>query len=179
MAKGAPGHRYNWVGLGIAMLLLFAACMILLALLSGNALFATDVITTRPAQVVVYHSGERLIYEPGDPEYGQLVDAAYETLYNESGIVEGLGWSDARFTQAREEGIAVELLYTEPVKLPGIRIDIADPTRLFFPLEVFGHSGEVVFRGSQDEYWGLPIRVESLDALRSAVNEIVAQNDAS
>jgi hypothetical protein len=61
------------------------------------------------------------------------------------------------------------------VKLPGNRMDIADPTRLFFPLEVFGHEGEVVFRGGRSDYWGLPIRVESLDPMRGIAEAIVSR----
>lgn len=173
---GARRSAYNWFGL-IGMLALLIGCLFvaLPAALSGNILFATDVITEQPVQAVIYYEGETIILEPGDADYNVIVEAAYETLGNETGIVEGVGWSEERFTQARSEGNAVELLYAEPVKIPGQRVDIADPTRLFFPLEVFGHDGDYVFRGGREEYWGLPIRVDTFDRLRAAVDDVMQE----
>ncbi len=166
--------RYNWIGLIVALAAL-AACLlfVLPAALAGNLFFAADVISGMPAQAIVYYHGQMYVYVPGDPQYDTIVDAAYQTLYHEIGIVGGFGWPEARYEQARTEGIAVELLYSEPVKIPGRRVDIADPVRLFFPLEVFGHEGEVVFRGGRDSYWGLPIHVDTLDRLRTAVEQVV------
>ncbi len=171
---GMQKVKYNWIGL-LAMLVGIFACFlfVLPAALSGNLLFASNVITQQPAQVTIYYDGDSYTYEPGDPQYDALVSAANETLANETGFWEGFGWSEERFTQARAEGIAVEFLYAQPVKIPGRRVDIADPTRLFFPLEVFGHTGEMVFRGGHLEYWGLPIRVDTLDRMRAAVEQIV------
>lgn len=171
-------NHYNWIGLVIALFIIaFCFLFALPAALSGNILFSSNIVTGRPIQVAVYYEGETTVYEPGDPEYDRLVAAANETLANETGFFEGVGWSEERFHQARTEGIAVELLYAEPVKLPGRRVDISDPTRLFFPLEVFGASTEMqmVFRGGRDEYWGLPIRVDTLDRLRNAVDEVAGQ----
>jgi hypothetical protein len=174
----AQSHRRtktaNWFGLLFALALVFGCLLYALpAALSGNVLFATKIINERPAQAILYHDGESAVFEPGDPEYDLLVDAAYETLGAQMGFNEW-GWSDERYEQARAEGTALELIYTDPVKLPGNRMDIADPTRLFFPLYVFGHEGEVVFRGGQEEYWGLPIRVDSLDRVRTVAADIVS-----
>lgn len=167
----------NLIGL-IVGLLLAGICMLFVvpALLSGNIFFAVGVINKKPIQAVIYYEGETYVYGPNDPEYDILVDACYATLRNENGFLEW-GWSDMRFSQARSEGIAVELFYEEPVKLPGKRLDIADPTRLFFPLYVFGFEGEIVFRGGEGEYWGRPIRVDTLDRVRNAVEQIVADQD--
>ncbi len=169
----APHRAVNLLSMGVA-LALGLGCMLFAvpAVLSGNALFATDVIRQRPAQVILYHQGQSYVFEPGDPEYEQLVEAAYTTLRNETGFYEW-GWSGQRFEQARAEGTALEFIFAEPVKLPGNRIDIADPSRLFFPLEVFGYEGEAVFRGGRTEYWGLPIRVPSLDPIRQEVARVL------
>lgn len=166
---------WNWLGL-IGSLALLLVCFLfgLPAILSGNLLFATDIITGEPVQVMVYHHGASYTFEPGDPEYDLIVEAANTTLGQEAGYYEW-GWSEERFEQARSEGIAVELIYADPVKIPGNRVDIADPTRLFFPLEVFGADGEVVFRGGHREYWGLPIRVHTLDRMREVTETIVSQ----
>ncbi len=171
---GRRRSRYNWIGL-VGMLIVAAICLLFLlpAALSGNLLFSADVVRGAPVQIALYYRGQSFIYEPGDPEYDLLLEAANATLVHETGFYEGFGWREERFDQARREGVAVELLYAEPVKVPGRRVDIADPIRLFFPLEVFGHEGELVFRGGRTEYWGLPIRVDTLDRLRDAVDQVV------
>ncbi len=173
-------RRLNFLGLIIALLLLGICLLFLLpAALSGNLLFAFGHIGDKPAQVILYHTGQTLVFYPDDPEYDLLVDACYETLRHPLGVGE-IGWSDGRFEQARKEGIAVELLYAEPVKLPGERIDIADPTRLFFPVDVRGAagSGEVVFRGGGTFYWGGPIRVDTLEPVAEAINTIISGSDS-
>ena len=176
-ALNKPDHnrRYNWLGLIVALLLL-AACLLYLlpAILSGNLFFAVNHIRTKPIQAIVYYHGQTNIYAPDSQEYNKLVDACYETLYNQVGITE-MGWSDERFEQARTEGVAVELLYAEPVKLPGQRLDIADPVQLFFPLDVHGFDKEIVFRGDADEYWGRPIHVDTLDRVRIVVEDIMGE----
>lgn len=164
--------EYNWAGLIIALATVGMCLLFVLpAALSGNPFFAFGRINRRPIQAIVYYEGEALVFTPDDPEYDRLVEACYTALAHEIGFAEW-GWSEQRFEQARTEGIAVELIYDRPVKLPGSRLDIADPTRLFFPLEVFGHEGEVVFRGGSHEYWGRPIRVDTLDPVREAVQQI-------
>jgi hypothetical protein len=171
------GHSaaMNWLGLAFSLMLILMCFLFALpAILSGNLLFSTDHISRRPAQVILYNNGQSYTFEPGEPEYDQLVNAAYDTLAHENGINE-MGWSDKRFEQARLQGKALEMIYTDPVKLPGSRIDIADPTRLFIPLNVVGHEGEVVFRGSVDDYWAAPIRVDTLDRVRSAANVIIRE----
>lgn len=167
-------RRTNTSGLIIALVIL-AACVlfVLPALLSQNLLFAFGIITQKPAQAVVYHAGESYVFLPGSPEYDALTDAAYKTLSKEKGIVEA-GWSTQRFSQARSEGTALELFYDEPVKVPGSRVDIADTYRLFFPLDVFGWDQDVVFRGGHSTYWGLPVRVDSFDRIRTVVDDIIA-----
>lgn len=171
----SQNRRYNWLGLVVALSLV-AVCLLFLlpAALSSNLLFAVNSIRVRPIQVTVYYRGQTEVYMPDSQEYDRLVDACYETLYNQIGIVE-MGWSDKQFEQARAEGLAVELLYSEPVKLPGQRLDIADPLRLFFPLDIRGSKSEVVFRGAADDYWGLPIHVDTLDRVRTVVEEIMSE----
>ncbi len=167
-------RKENWLGLAIAVVLPGLCLLFVIpAMLSNNIFFAVDRIEAEPVQVVVYYGGDVYAFEPDDAEYDLLVDACYATLYEQNGFNEW-GWSDARFHQARSEGMAVELLYAEPVKLPGNRVNAADPTRLFFPLNVFGFSGEVVFRGGESDYWGGPIRVDTLDRVRDAVCEVLA-----
>lgn len=167
--------KWNFLGLIVALLVI-GACLLFVvpASLSDNLLFASDQIDQKPIQVILYQSGKSRVYTSGDPEYTELLEACYKTLANEIGMSE-MGWSDARFAQARGEGTAVELIYAQPVKLPGKRVDVADTYRLFFPLEVFGAQGEIVFRGGQgeDSYWGLPIHVDTLDRVRAVVEQIV------
>gem|GEM_PF-2233374 len=166
---------YNWAGLVVALLIVGVCLLFAIpAALSGNLLFATDIILQRPSQVIVYDKGQTYTFERSDPEFDTLVNTAYQAIGTENGIRE-YGWSTARFEQARTTGTAVEFVYSEPVKLPGKRIDIADPTRLFFPLDVFGTTNEpdMVFRGDENKYWAVPIRVDTLDPLREAVNKIV------
>ena len=165
---------YNWLGL-LVVLIAVALCFlfVLPAALASNVAFFSKSISTLPAQVMVYYDGETYIYQQGDTEYDQIVEVAYDILGEERGIQDGFGWSDSRFEQARSDGNAVEFIYAEPVKLPGRRVDAAAPVRLMFPLNVFGHSGEMVLRGGQEDYWGAPIRVPSLDPLRETVDNII------
>jgi len=162
----------SWLSLiGVLAGLLACFFFALPAALSGNLLFATNVIQGKPVQIALYHDGEVTTFETGDAEYDRLTEAVYTALGNEIGYYEW-GWSEARFDQARAQGTSIELLYAEPVKLPGNRLDIADPTRLFVPLDVFGYEGEAVFRGGRSGYWALPIHVETLDAVRAIAQEI-------
>jgi hypothetical protein len=166
--------RYNWIGLVVSLAaVLFCFLYAVPAFLSGNALWGLDTISARPIQAILYNRGQTLIYEPGSKKYDLLVKAAYTTIYNQIGVSEA-GWSEARFMKARAEGLALELIYNEPVKLPGRRIDISDPSRLFFPLDVYGWTSEVVFRGGERGYWGLPLHIDSLDPLRQAVAKVLA-----
>ena len=165
----------NWLGLAFSLMLILICMLFALpAILSGNLLFATDVISVRPSQVILYHAGKSYTFEPGEPEYDLLVNAANETLMHENGINEW-GWSDQQFEQVRHQDTALEMIYTDPVKLPGSRFDIADPIRLFFPLMVNGHQGEIIFRGGSDDYWAAPIRVDTLDRVRSIANAIIRE----
>jgi hypothetical protein len=160
-------------GLAVAIIALGVCLLYVLpAILSDNILFATSAITVKPIQAIVYYEGKTTIYEPSQPGYDTLIDGAYKTLSLENGFEE-MGWSDARFQQARSEGIAVELIYTEPVKLPGNRMNIADVYRVFFPLKVFGFEGNYVFRGGLNDYWGAPTRVDNMDAVNEAVNTVI------
>lgn len=154
--------------IAVALCLLYAVP----AILSDNLFFISPTITEKPIQAIVYYEGKTVIYEPGQPEYDKIVDACYQTLARENGFEE-MGWSEERFHQARTEGIAVELIYSKPVKLPGNRMNIADVYRVFFPLKLFGFKGNYIFRGGQNQYWGAPTRVDSLDLVREAVNAII------
>jgi len=155
-----------------------AACLIFVvpAMLSGNALFATDIIVQTPYEIVLYHDGQELSYLPGDVGYDLLLDASYEAIATQNGFNEW-GWSERRFNQARTEGTAVEMFYSEPVKLPGSRVDVADVYRLFIPLEVFGASdANMVFRGGESEYWGAPLRLATLDPVYEIVTELTGDS---
>jgi hypothetical protein len=164
----------SWFGLVLVLVGLFACFFFALpAALSGNILFASNVIQGNPVQVVLYHDGDTMTFEPGDAEYDQIVNSIYAALGNEIGYYEW-GWSEERFSQARSQGISIELMYAQPVKLPGNRLDIADPTRLFVPLDVFGYEGDAVFRGGRSGYWALPIHLESLEDVRVIAREIIA-----
>ena len=165
----------NLAGLLIALGLL-AGCFFFAipAALSDNIFFAVGRISERPEQVVLYHDGQTYEYLPTSIHYDRIVDTAYQIIRKEAGVDES-GWSETRFTQARTEGTAVEMIYNEPVKLPGSRVDIADTYRLFIPLEVFGWNNEVIFRGGHTMYWGLPIRVDSLDPLREVIADVLRQ----
>lgn len=166
--------RHNWIGLVIAIgLVMFCFLGVLPAALSGNPWFSTGYINEEPDQIVVYYKGKTATYAPDSPEYQRLVAVIYDVIRTENGINE-VGVSTDRQAQARSEGIAVEMFYKQPVKLPGRRIDIADPTRLLIILEAFGYSGEFVWRGGRTEYWGLPLRVPTLDPIRKVVDDIMA-----
>lgn len=171
-------RRFNPLGLIVAFILMIACLMGLLAILSGNPFYAFNRISEEPSQVIIYYDGETYFYEPDSEEYDLLVEAAYETLRNEQGVAE-FGWASSRFDQARTEGDAIELVYADPVKIPGNRVDIADVYRLFFPLDVFGWSSDVVFRGGRTMYWGLPVRVDTLDRLRDAVDEVIVVDEVT
>jgi hypothetical protein len=172
--KRVFGQRYNWLGLVFAFgLVMFCLLGVLPAALSGNPWFSTGYIDKEPDEIHVYYKGKSETFMPGDPEYDRIVSVAYEVIRSENGVDE-VGLSDGRLEQARSEGIGVEMLYKEPVKLPGRRIDIADPTRIFIILEAFGYKGEFIWRGGRSEYWGLPIRVPTLDPLRRVVEDIMA-----
>ena len=54
---------------------------------------------------------------------------------------------------------------------------VPSTNRLFIPLNVFGHEGEVIFRGSVDDYWAAPIRVDTLDRVRSVANMIIREQN--
>ncbi len=164
----------SWFGLLMALAAMFACLFFALpAALSGNILFATNIIQGKPVQIAIYHDGDIITLEPDQAGYDELVSALYASLGDEIGYYEW-GWSEERFAQARIEGISIELIYAEPVKLPGNRLDIADPTKLFVPLDVFGYEGEAVFRGGRSGYWALPIHVKTLDMVRAITEEIIA-----
>ena len=143
--------------------------------MSNNLLFASGRIIEKPVQAILHYEGETYIFQPGDPQYDALIEASYVTLLFENGFME-MGWAEERFAQVKAEGDAVELIYAQPVKVPGARFDMGDTYRLFFPLDVFGFEGEVVFRGGDSQYWGNPLRVDTLDRIRGTVNQIVADN---
>jgi hypothetical protein len=164
----------SWLGLILVLGALFACLLFALpAALSGNILFASNVIQGKPVQVVLYHDGDPITFSPDDKEYDQLVSSVYAALGDEIGYYEW-GWSEERFTQARSQGTSIEMMYAQPVKLPGNRLDIADPTRLFVPLDVFGYEGDAVFRGGRSGYWALPLHLQSLDDVRAIASEIIA-----
>ncbi|NDJ52315.1 MAG: hypothetical protein GYB68_04410 [Chloroflexi bacterium] len=170
--------RYNIKGMLIALGIVFIVLLIgIPAALSGNLLFfVPTAIEQEPVMVHVYHNGQQISFEPGDAEYRLLVDAVYEAISTENGFL-SMGWSNRRFSQARNDGVAVELIYDEPVVLPGNRINSGHPIRLFVPLDVYGtNNPPIVFRGGAGQYWGDPMRVVSLEPVATAVNVVVGDS---
>jgi hypothetical protein len=138
---------------------------------TGNLLWFLPVFNDKAEQIVVYRRGEQFTLTPNDPDYDELTAVANRLISKIKAVHATFGISDSGLEELRTEGVAVELYYAEPLKLPH-SANLGGPNQLLIPLSSYYVENPVVIRGFDGEYWGAALRVGDLGPLQAAVEAL-------
>ena len=163
--------KINWGNLVLALLLTVVFLFYVVpALFSGNFLWFVPVFRTQPEKVVVYRAGEQIILYPSSSDYKE-VTAACNRLISRISATYQFGLSESGLQEARENEVAVELFYAEPLDLP-TPLNLGGPNQLFIPLSGWRSETPMAVRGFNGEYWGQVLRIGDLTELQQVVAEV-------
>ncbi|HUM72214.1 MAG TPA: hypothetical protein PLK31_25600, partial [Chloroflexota bacterium] len=78
--------------------------------------FRNNAVNVRPSRMVILHDGERILVQPGHPDFNPLADAVEKSLshINNSALVD-VGLSDETLADYAAKGLTLELYYDQPV----------------------------------------------------------------
>jgi hypothetical protein len=138
---------------------------------TGNLLWFLPVFDTKAEQIVVYRRGAQFTLYPGDPDYDELTALANRLISKIKAVHATFGISDSGLEELLTKGVAVELTYAEPLKLPH-SANLGGPNQLLIPLSGYYAETPVVIRGFDGEYWGAALRVGDLRPLQAAVEAL-------
>jgi hypothetical protein len=162
----------NLRAFGLILLLTIVALVYLTPVVqSGNFLWFLPVFDTRAEKIIVYRHGEQITLQPADPDFDELTDVSNQLISNIKAVHRTFGISESGLEALRAEGVAVELFYAEPLKLPH-SANLSGPNQLLIPLSGHYVENPIVIRGFDGEYWGAALRVGDLDRLQAAVEAL-------
>ena len=178
MTKSVPQHfdsdRQNilrpfLVSLGFIFFLIYS----LVAFNTGDAFwFIATTNVSAPLQIIIYDEGERIVYQPGDPEFERLtslIEDAISRLNNNALI--GIGLSDVTLDDYANLYTVMEVHYDAPIKF-GTAFRTDTPTRLLFPL-TGRHAGiGLFFRGNNEEWFYGALRMADPLPLYNVLEEL-------
>jgi hypothetical protein len=139
--------------------------------MSGNWLWFLRVFDTEPQRIMIYREGERFTLFPGDDGFAEVTEASNKLVSKIEAVHRTYGISDSGLEQLKDEGIAVELYYREPLDFP-TPVNLGGANQLLIPLSGHYTTNPVAFRGFNGEYWGAALRLGDLSELRSVVVEL-------
>ncbi|MFC2023242.1 hypothetical protein ACFLT5_00725 [Chloroflexota bacterium] len=160
--------------LSFALILLLVIAVLVYftpVVMTGNWLWFLRVFDTEPQRIVIYREGERFTLFPGDPGFSEVTGASNKLVSRIEAVHRTFGISDIGLEQLREEGVAVELYYREPLDFP-TPVNVGGANQLLIPLGGHYATNPVAFRGFNGEYWGAALRLGDLAELNLVVSEL-------
>lgn len=154
----------------VLILLLTIAALVYLTpvVQTGNFLWFLPVFNTKAEQIIVYRRGEQFTLQPADSDFDELTALSNQLISKIKAVHATFGISDSGLEELRAEGVAVELFYAEPLKLPH-SANLSGPNQLLIPLSGHYTINPVAIRGFEGDYWGAALRLGDLTALKASV----------
>jgi hypothetical protein len=152
--------------------------IVILVLVLGGFFYLFRVLTTsdwlwfssrfdaQPSQIVVVNHGQPMQILPDDPRFAAITDAFNRSIssgYHDS----GMGFSDPTWEQLEQDGLYIDMIYAEPVRLHG---NFEPTTRM--RLLVSGdkiHRTKVLFRSNETEWARNPYALNSVEPLQQVL----------
>lgn len=121
--------------------------------------FRNDAVDVRPSRMIIYRDGERILVQPGHPDFIPLADAVERSLshLNNTALVD-IGLSEETLAYYTENGVTLELYFDKPVTFNSIA-RTGKPTQLLIPIEGRHAGGGLVFLGGNGKWWAGAIRM--------------------
>lgn len=152
---------------------IFALIYGLIAFNTGDALwFAANTEVSQPLRIIIRDQGERIIYQPGDPEFdilSPLVEQSISSL-NNSALIE-IGLSENTLTDYNNTFTVMEIHYDQPIKF-GTTFRTGEPTQLLIPITGRHAGAGLFFRGNADGWFYGALRMGDPMPLYTTLNEL-------
>lgn len=121
--------------------------------------FRNNAVNVRPSRMVIWHEGERILVQPGHPDFIPLADAAERSLshLNNTALID-IGLSEETLEYYTKNGVTIELYFDTPVTFNSIA-RTGSPTQLLIPIEGRHAGAGLVFLGGNGRWWAGAIRM--------------------
>lgn len=141
---------------------------------TGNWLWFRGQVTTElvPSRIVIVQNGERVLLQPGMPNYNALETAVQSSLsrFSNTDLV-SIGLSEQTLTDYATDALVVEVYFDQPVQFNTLA-RTGEPTQLLIPIDGRHADGRYVFRGAQGEWWFGAVRMADPSALYAALQQM-------
>lgn len=162
-----------WKPLIVSGLVLFGIIYTVIVFNTGNLLwFMSRAEVSDPIRIVIVDKGERITYQPGDPEFDKLrtaISASASQLDNNNLI--GIGLSESTIHDYETQYTVMEVHYAYPIKF-NTSFRVGEPTVLLFPITGRHAATGLFFRGSRGEWWYGALRMDNPEPLYNALEEL-------
>lgn len=125
----------------------------------------------KPVYIVVYNSGQRNEYRPGDPGYDLLAGAIQQSLNDGVLRQSGVGMSEETLADAYGKYVSVEAFFNQPVKLHS-NYNTGWPTRMIFPITGRHSDLSVIFLGNDESYRINGPVLNNIQPVRDALSQL-------
>ncbi len=169
-----PNKRSQPQSAGGNLLSLF----VILVLVLGGFFYLFRVLTTsdwlwfsssfdaQPRQIIVVNHGQPTQIFPDDPRFAAIVDAFNRSI--SSGYhYSGMGFSDPTWERVERDGLYVDTIYAEPVRLRG-SFEPTNRLRLLVSGENI-HRTQVLFRSNETEWARSPYKLSTVEPLEQVL----------
>lgn len=150
--------------------ILAAAYYVIPAITAGDLLWFSSDFNAQPRQITIIDRGQRTTIGPADPRFAPIVDAFNQSL-TQGYRAASLGFSEGTWEVVDRNGLLVEAIYAEPVRLHA-RGGFAPTERLL--LLINGeqiHTTKLLFRSNPDALDPIPMIVNNVDPIKTTLEQ--------
>ncbi|MDQ4078166.1 MAG: hypothetical protein M3220_18205 [Chloroflexota bacterium] len=156
----------------IPLLVIGAIIYGVIAFSSGDPLWLLPGdFNVEPAAIEVYHEGERVVLEPGDPTFEALTAELNEQIDKQVGYYEH-GVRPQVLESAKEKSTAVIFVYDEVINIR-TQWNLGEPTHIFIPVTGSLSRQNMVFTGVGDRFGHGGLVLEDLTEFYQIVRSFV------
>ena len=140
---------------------------------TGNWLWFRGVTTDiEPSRIVIIDHGERLVFQPGSPNFDLLSEATAQSLskFTTTDLV-NIGLSEQTLVDYDSKALLIEVYFDNPVQFNTLA-RTGEPTQLLIPIDGRHAKGAHVFRGAQGEWWFGAIRMADPQPLYAVLQQM-------
>ncbi len=112
--------------------------------------FLPNEFNTRPDHIEIYHEGEQVVLEPGDPGYDELTGELNEQLRSIQGYYE-VGINETTLQESQERSTVVIMFYDEPLRMNS-RWNLGEPDRILIPITGANSNANRVYTGTENGF---------------------------
>ncbi|MEM7332946.1 MAG: hypothetical protein AAF490_12735 [Chloroflexota bacterium] len=140
---------------------------------TGNWLwFRGGIADIEPSRIVIIDHGERLVVQPGSPNFSELSDATALALskFTNTDLI-NIGLSEETLQNYEDSALLVEVYFNSPVQF-NTMVRTGEPTQLLIPIDGRHAGSSYVFRGAQGEWWFGAIRMADPQPLYQVLQQM-------